>query len=575
MRPHKQLFLLLLLLTSIYNCFSQSKRSAHWFFGDHAGLNFQGGILQADTTGSLLSIEGCASISDTLGNLLFYTNGELVWNKNHVLMSNGSGLFGSQTCVEGTIIAPMPGSDHLYYLFTTGYSFDVIADTPGIRFDYNIIDMNLNNGLGDVTAVKNVVVTDLAAEDISGTRHCNGTDYWIMIRRTLRDTIAFSAYLLTENGLSLTPVITKLPAPSSNFNSIGCTTFSQDGKKFVFSSFETGIYIFDFNTLTGGLTLKNLIPKLYQGLSDLYYSNVISPDNTKLYAVRWVYFTWNYLYQYDLTSTNVADSRVTIDSVDFSNPPVSNGYGLTGSMRLASNGKIYVSTFRELPGFLHTLDTLGVINSPNLPGLSCIYQRDGQYLIHRGTQYGLPNFISNFTTDVFNCTTVPLKLESFNVISRDCKALLNWKTGIEQSVRNIEVQKSANATEFTTVGSVDPKGSNSMYSLAIPNSINAFFRLKINDLDGYSEYSNVIGVKTGCNNISYLVIPNPSSNFIEISGLKNDDNVSILNLLGRKVLSFNSSQRYKFDIQQLVKGVYIVQIKNNDLITSNIKLIKN
>jgi hypothetical protein len=65
--------------------------SAKWYFGATAGLDFMGPptIL---TNGMMNPWEGCASISDAAGNLLFYTDGLSVWNKTHVIMANGTGL---------------------------------------------------------------------------------------------------------------------------------------------------------------------------------------------------------------------------------------------------------------------------------------------------------------------------------------------------------------------------------------------------------------------------------------------------------------------------------------------------
>ncbi|MGO8056139.1 hypothetical protein, partial [Rhizobium leguminosarum] len=65
--------------------------------------------------------EGVATQSDKNGNLLFYTNGIDVWNRNHEIMPNGTGLFGSQTSTQSGIIVPQPGSDSIYYVFTVDY----------------------------------------------------------------------------------------------------------------------------------------------------------------------------------------------------------------------------------------------------------------------------------------------------------------------------------------------------------------------------------------------------------------------------------------------------------------------
>jgi len=176
----------------------------------------------------------------------------------------------------------------------------------------------------------------------------------------------------------------------------------------------------------------------------------------------------------------------------------------------------------------------------------------------------------------FGCTTIPLKLENFSGQSNNCNALLNWETGIEQNVKNIEIQRSENGSVFTKVGLVSPKGSNSHYSFITANTKNAYFRLKIIDLDGYYEYSNILSIKSNCSKIAYQVIPNPTSNSIKIMGLQNDDKVFVLDMLGKKVLTFNSSQNNnKFDIQKLTPGIYILQVINSGMIKSNMKLLKN
>ena len=177
----------------------------------------------------------------------------------------------------------------------------------------------------------------------------------------------------------------------------------------------------------------------------------------------------------------------------------------------------------------------------------------------------------------FNCMgIVPLKLESFSGMSYNCQTSLNWETGIEQNVSNIEIQRSQDAISFIKIGKVSPKGSNSSYSFVCANTTNGYFRLKIIDFDGHYEYSNILNIKSDCSNTFYQVLPNPSSCLIEIIGLTNNDKVFVLDMLGRIVLTFNSSQNNnKFDIQKLTPGMYILQVINNRMIKSNLKIIKD
>lgn len=93
------------------------KENYNWYFGNRAALSFQSGEPVAVSGSALYSYEGSASISDAAGNLLFYTNGEEVWNRNHARMPNGAGLGGHNSASQVAAIVPRPGSSTLYYVF--------------------------------------------------------------------------------------------------------------------------------------------------------------------------------------------------------------------------------------------------------------------------------------------------------------------------------------------------------------------------------------------------------------------------------------------------------------------------
>jgi hypothetical protein len=160
------------LIFLLYFCSNAQNETKKWCFGVKAGLDFTTNAALTFTT-AMTTSEGSSSIADSFGNLLFYTNGVSVWNKNHVLMANGNSLMGDISTTQSALIVKQPGSQTLYYIFTA----DNDGEVNGLR--YSIVDMTLAAGLGSVTA-KNIPLYTPTTEKLCGVRHCNGTDVWIL-----------------------------------------------------------------------------------------------------------------------------------------------------------------------------------------------------------------------------------------------------------------------------------------------------------------------------------------------------------------------------------------------------------
>src|SRR5688572_27134577 len=90
-----------------------------WRFGSGAGLDFNSGSPVALPAAPINSLEAAASICDNQGQLLFYTDGVTVWNRNNVVMANGSGLSGGTSTTQ-TLIVQRPGNCSQYYIFYSG-----------------------------------------------------------------------------------------------------------------------------------------------------------------------------------------------------------------------------------------------------------------------------------------------------------------------------------------------------------------------------------------------------------------------------------------------------------------------
>jgi len=93
----KNIFLFFLILSS--HSVSAQGEANIWYFGRQVGLDFNNGSPPVALIDSaMFTGEGCATISNSNGNLLFYTDGSTIYNKNHQIMA--SGLFGHTSTTQ-------------------------------------------------------------------------------------------------------------------------------------------------------------------------------------------------------------------------------------------------------------------------------------------------------------------------------------------------------------------------------------------------------------------------------------------------------------------------------------------
>ena len=352
--------------------FCRSKQANKWYFGDSLALDFNSGSPVALTNSAMNTILGSSSISDENGSLLFYSNGETVWNSSHAVMQNGAGLWGNKLSTQSALIVKQPGSNNLYYLFTTDArggkdSASFPSAEPG-AFAYSIIDISANGGLGAVISKNNLVYT-FTSEKQAAVKHANGTDIWIVTHKYYSD--KFYAHLLTCSGFNSSPVESQtglmygIPYGSSG-DAVGTLTISPDGKRLAIAKGSGGIYtakekyqIFDFNTSTG--IVSNPITISVRPNETATFT-AFSPDGSKFYCAGG--YTVNTIYQFDLN----AGSHAAIDS---SATALFSGHAW--GMALAPDGKIYVNSGAWIvyPSVYNCF--LSAIQIPNAPDTLCSY----------------------------------------------------------------------------------------------------------------------------------------------------------------------------------------------------------
>jgi len=383
------------------------KESNIWYFGNHAGIDFNSGSAVVLTDSAMDAYEGCATISNAEGEVLFYTNGLTAYNRNHEIMVNGEDLNGHESSTQSAIIVPHPGKSNRYYIFTVDYS------GKGNGLQYSVVDMDLDGGMGAITEEKNITLTTPVTEKITAIKHADGESIWVLAHEN--DSDVFLAYLVTASGIGKTPIRSQAGIdlgsidPVLRFKAQGYMKVSPDGSKVGVCHFEVGAEILDFDNATGELSNAKTIGNIP---GTHYYGLEFSPNGKLLYLTVENYF----IYQYDLTVPDIQGSQLLVmEDTEF----IKYYYG---ALQLAPDGKIYFSRIYQ--------DYLGVIENPNVRGMGCNAIREGLYLEGKRTNMGLPTFIQSYFYTDFSVENFCLgETTRFSLQNEDQVKEVQWDFG--------------------------------------------------------------------------------------------------------------------------------------------------
>ncbi len=371
-----------------------AQEANNWYFGFNSGITFSTDPPTFVSGGQINTYEGCSGISDNAGNLLFYSDGIKVWDRNHNQMPNGYGLLGHQSTTQ-VLIVPKPGSNAQYYIFTPPYYY---FTTP---LCYSVVDMSLNGGNGDVT-LKNIALLDSSTEKVAAVRHSNGTDIWIAAHTF--GNADFHLFLLTASGIG-SPVVSTIGSVHTSYfyNKGGYLKFSAAGDKIAAAVVRDNLLeVFDFDKTTGIVTHPIHVGPGGATTNNGFYGVEFSPDGSRLYATK---LTPSYLIQFNLLAGS--DSAV-INSADtiFSLPT---GTGLNpffGGLQAGPDGRIY-----SLIAYTHHL---ACITNPNQLGVACSYDTAFVSLDTTSAYIGLPGFMADYFNNL-NVGTSMLNIDDINI----------------------------------------------------------------------------------------------------------------------------------------------------------------
>lgn len=396
--------LILLFALGTFYTYAQ-KENSNWFFGDKAALTWNtttsytaiGVYGTANTTLSnmptkiigspLTTHEGCYSISDVDANLLFFSDGMTIWNKNMDIMANGSGLTGDPSSAQSGIIFPYPYNINKYIAVTLGAG-------NANNLSYSIVDMSKNSGLGEVDLTKkNILLTGQSGylgETVAAVRHSNRNDFWIVAPGRTTTNSFLNVWKVTSAGVQTARhSFVNVGMPTTPDWPGGYIKFTSDGQHFVWVDFNNNFFVYgDFNPSTGiisklrirtgGLTGGGFGYGVDFSTSGKYLYLTYAPGNLNVNQASG-------LLVYDFTALLATSAPNTINPIKTITNPISLTNGITdhfGAIQTGPDGRMYIPKFSSTSMF--------VIDNPEDPVNMKIYKINN---ILTGTvTWGLPNF---------------------------------------------------------------------------------------------------------------------------------------------------------------------------------------
>lgn len=519
------------LATTTCNALSNNN-SKYWYFGNQAAMVFESSGPVALTNSAMNQVEGVAAMSDANGNLLFYTDGITIYNRNHQVMVNGSGLTSNSSNTQAAFVVPFPGNTDKYYVITPG------------PYNYSIVDMTLDNGNGAVMATaKNISINTQNSEKVAGLLASNQTDIWLITYGASE--MRFNVYKITPSGINTTPIVSQFTLASGYY---GYMKISPDGTKIVTANFDNNFHLYDFDAATGIVSNQKVISHSFAGHGT--YGIEFSPNSHLVYVAD--HRGNNRIVQFDITLATPALMAAS------ATPLAINAQAL-GALQLGPDNKIYLA--RENSPFL------GVINQPNVIGTGCNFVVDGVNLAGKASNLGLPGFVAS------SLVRNEPYITSFNPVSGEA-----GDTVVISGI-NFNTLPANNVVSFNGIQAVVISASETSLSVIVPNgAVTGKISTQVGCglVASTADFTVTLGIDEPAAN-KIMLFPNPSTGIFNIQSDGSIDNavLTIADLNGRIVhRSITESLKDKqLDLNNLQSGIYILNIKNT-IFNHSQKLIK-
>ena len=346
----------------------------YWYFGNAAALDFGPSFdTPQRVTGVGTTPEGSTVVTDTSGNLQFWSNADTIYNRNGQPMLNGTGLTGSFSATQTVSAFPAPGRPGFYFVVTTS------ANHTAGQLRYSEVDMSLDGGLGGVvTGRKNLNLgTATAFEDIQAVPNADGTGYWVLTSTAGTGNVL--AYAFDGNGpVTGTPVVTPLPNVLAGTAGYHRIQVSPDGSQLLLMSGDSAVdrmWLLDFDGATGRMYPR--VSWTGGGTGNRAYGADFSPSGKYVYVS---YIDGGQLLRWDIAS------YTTQAQLEAHPELVIDGTGSGGQVRRSPDGRmIWVND--------DSISSLSVLTTPDDPAGAGLVTASIS-LAPATTVFGLPEFVT-------------------------------------------------------------------------------------------------------------------------------------------------------------------------------------
>lgn len=256
-----------------------------WYFGNGAGVLFNGSADNPkDTTGGLVVPEGVAKMTDPTNSLIFYTDGQKIFDRNnnpiYVQSDTTKRLNGDLTNSQGVTIIPKTsckGCQAEYYVFTLSKN----AKGENLLY-YSIVDMKLNKGKGGISLLNQLVSPVPTTARLLATQGGQGY-YWLVVQNMNSNNTR--SYKISNVGISA-PQSSQGGTQMTSSNGNGSTTkISVDWSKMAVAipgPPRNKVDLYDFDASAGKPTYSM---SLDLGISPpVVYGLEYSPNKDVLYV---------------------------------------------------------------------------------------------------------------------------------------------------------------------------------------------------------------------------------------------------------------------------------------------------